>query len=190
MSLRNLLAVLILLSVTALVAALVLNRPGNDVEELLKVLPKQVDLTLEKIHYTQTEGGQRRWTLDAESASYQRKAGLINLQNIEMVFFDVGRFTEVKMTAMEGLFDQLEERVEVWGNAEILTDRGDHFYAERLLYDRSEGRVTSDGPVRMVSPRLDLSGVGFWLDLKAARMSILQNVTARLITERDERSDN
>lgn len=187
MSLRNLLAALIILSVSALVVTLVLNLPGKTPETLLDVLPKQVDLALEKIHYTQTEGGRRRWTLDADSAEYQREAGLISLQNVTMVFFEVGRFAEVKMTADKGLFNQQQEQIEVWGDVEIATDQEQYFYTERLQYEQASKRVSSDQRVRMVSPQLELAGEGFLFDLQTSRMSILKDVKARLVSMRDER---
>lgn len=190
MSLRNLLALLILLSVAALIITLGLNLPGKDAEELLELLPKQVDLALEKIHYTQNEGGRRRWTLDADSATYQREAGLVSLQNVEMVFFETGRFSEVRMTATEGLFDQQQEQVDVWGEVEITTDQNEHFYTERLRYEQKSRQVISDERVRMISPQLELTGEGFQLDLQAGRMSILRDVHARLVTVHDERSEN
>lgn len=190
MSPRNLLAVLIVLSVAALVVTLVVNLPGDGPETLLDVLPKQVDLSLDKIHYTQTEDGRRRWTLDADSADYQREAGLISLQNVEIVFFEVGRFAEVKMTADEGVFNQQLERVEAWGDVEIITDQGEHFYTERLQYEQASQRVSSEQRVRMISPQLELSGVGFWFDLPTGRLSILEDVHARFVSMRDEGSNH
>jgi len=180
MSPRNLLALLIVMSVAALVITLVVNMSGDKPEELLDLLPKQVDLSLEKVHYTQTEGGRRRWTLDADSAAYQREAGLISLQNVEMVFFEAGRFAEVKMTAAEGLFHQQEERVEVWGDVEIATDQDQHFFTEHLRYEQGSELVISDQEVRMVSPQLELSGEGFRLELGSGNMSLQRDVHARL----------
>lgn len=189
MNLRNLLALVILLSVAALAATLVLNLPDQkDAEDLLDALPKQVDLALEKVHYTQTEGGRRRWTLDADSAAYQREAGLANLKNVQMVFFDAGRFSEVRMTAKEGTFDQQQERVEIWGNVEIVTDSGEHFYTDRLRYDQASQLVSSDDPVRLVSPRLELSGTGLLLDIQVGQMTVLRDVRARIMEATDERS--
>jgi LPS export ABC transporter protein LptC len=188
MSLRNLLALLILLSVAALMVVLFFNLPGKRAEDLLAVLPKQVDLALEKVHYTQTEGGRRRWTLDAESADYQRESGLASLQNVEMVLFEVGRFAEVKMTAGEGRFDQQQGWVDIWGNVEIVTDRDEHFYTERLRYDQNSRQVSSDEAICVVSPQLELSGTGLLLDLRAGQMSILQDVHAQFKPASQERS--
>jgi len=191
MNLRNLLALLILLSVAALIVTLGLNKPDkDDAETLLEFLPKQVDLALEKIHYTQNEGSQRSWILDADSAEYQREEGLISLKNVEMVFFEVGRFSEVRMVASEGLFDQQQELVDVWGEVEIMTDQNEHFYTERLRFEQKTRQVFSAEQVRMISPQLELTGVGFQLDLQAGRMSILSDVHALLVTAQDERPEN
>lgn len=188
MSLRNLLALLILLSVAALAMTLFLNLPGKEVEELLDALPKEIDLALKKVHYTQTEGDQRRWTLDADSAAYQREAGLVNLKNISMTFFTVGPYAEVMMTANEGLLDQNRGQIEAWGDVTITTDRDEHIYTERLHYDEESRLVSSDDLVHMISPRLELNGKGLRLEIDAGRMSLLENVQARLKIDSEERA--
>jgi len=190
MSPRNLLAMLIVLSVAALVITLVINLSEDDPEELLDLLPMQVDLSLEKVHYTQTEGGRRRWTLDAESAAYQREEGLISLQNVEMVFYQAGRFAEIKMTAEEGQYNQHQGQVEVWGDVEIVTDQGERFNTERLRYEQASEQVSSEQKVRMTSPQLELSGEGFRLDLESGRMSLQRNVHARLMALTKEGTDH
>jgi hypothetical protein len=50
--------------------------------------------------------------------------------------------------------------------------------------------VSSDRRVRMLSPQLELAGEGFLFDLQSGRMRILRDVQARLLTLRDERSEN
>ncbi|PLX90414.1 MAG: LPS export ABC transporter periplasmic protein LptC [Desulfuromonas sp.] len=190
MSLRNLLALLILLSIAALVVSLLRNLPGKGAEEILDLLPQQVDLALEKIHYTQTEGGRRSWVLDADSAAVQREEGLISLQNVKMVFWQTGRYAEVKLAAREGLFDQQNKTVEIWGDVEIMTDLGERFSAERIRYEQATRLVTSESRVRLQSPQLDLTGKGLRLDLQTGRMSVLQDVEARLPVALEERSLN
>ncbi|MDT8421592.1 MAG: LPS export ABC transporter periplasmic protein LptC [Desulfuromonadales bacterium] len=190
MSLRNLLALLILLSIALLVASLVWNLPGKDTEEILDLLPQQVDLALEKIHYTQTEGGRRSWVLDADSAAVQREEGLISLQNVAMVFWQTGRYAEVSLTAREGLFDQQNKTVEIWGDVEIVTDLEERFSAERIRYQQATRQVSSEDRVHLQSPQLNLTGKGFRLDLQTGRMSVLQDVEARLPFVSEERSLN
>lgn len=186
MSPRNLLALLILLSIAALAVSLVVNLPGEKPEELLELVPQGVDLALEKVHYTQTEAGQRRWVLNADSAAVQREEGLLELENVEMIFWDTGRYREVKLTASQGRFDQQRKRVEIWGDVNIVTDLGEHFQADRLVYEQEKEQVSSTGRVRLSSPQLTMSGSGFELDLKTGRMQLQQDVQARLLLQDSE----
>ena len=57
--LRNVLALVILVLASALAMFIVSNLRGNAPEEVLDALPKNVDLSLKKIDYTETRDGKR-----------------------------------------------------------------------------------------------------------------------------------
>lgn len=170
------LAILILLSVLALATVLWRYFQQLPPEEMLEALPKQVDLALEKVHYTQEEAGQRRWTLNADQAAYQRGSKEVHLDNVEVIVYRAGEFGDLILKAGQGLWGQESQTVEIWDGVSVESGRGEQLTCERLRYLARKQRLVSDRPFRLQAPRLELSGTGFEVDLDAGRMLVKEAV--------------
>ena len=190
LNLRRLLAILILIAVLFLGTVIWRHLQQQRPEDLLKALPKQIDLALEQLHYTQTEEGRRRWTLDADKAEYQRQQGQVSLKTVQLTLFEAGRLGQVRLQADQGLLDQEERQVEVWGNVVIKTERGEQLYTERLHYDDQQRRLHTDEPVRLLSKRMELTGIGMQVDLEQEQLLIKKDVWMLLLpAEREMKPD-
>ena len=190
LNLRRLLAILILIAVLFLGTVIWRHLRQQRPEDLLNALPKQIDLALEQLHYTQTEEGRRRWTLDADKAEYQRQQGQVSLKTVQLTLFEAGRLGQVRLQADQGLLDQEERQVEVWGNVIIKTERGEQLYTERLHYDDQQRRLHTDEPVRLLSERMELTGIGMQIDLEQEQLLIKKDVWMLLLpAEREMKPD-
>ncbi len=190
LNLRRLLAILILIAVLFLGTVIWRHLRQQRPEDLLNALPKQIDLALEQLHYTQTEEGRRRWTLDADKAEYQRQQGQVSLKTVQLTLFEAGRLGQVRLQADQGLLDQEERQVEVWGNVIIKTERGEQLYTERLHYDDQQRRLHTDEPVRLLSKRMELTGIGMQVDLEQEQLLIKKDVWMLLLpAEREMKPD-
>jgi LPS export ABC transporter protein LptC len=181
LSLRRLLAGLILVAVIALSIVIWRHIEQQDPLEVLEALPEQVDLSLEKLHYTQNEEGKRSWTLDADRAEYRRDDGVALLDAVQLVLYDAGRFGELTLTAEHGSLQQEEQQVEVWGNVVVKTTKGDSLYTERLAYDGKQQLISSNEKVHLINPRMELIGVGLLANLPQGQMSLQQDVWMLLL---------
>ncbi|SHI78162.1 LPS export ABC transporter protein LptC [Malonomonas rubra DSM 5091] len=183
MNLRRVLACLILLAV--LVLAIVIWRHGRSLDpvEVLEALPEQVDLSLEKLHYTQNEEGRRSWTLDAERAEYQRDTGLAELGDLSLTLYESGRFGDVSMTAEHGTLQQEQRLVEAWGNVVVTTATGERLTTERLIYDGGKKLLTTDEPVTITNRRMELKGTGLQGNLEQGRMLLKKDIWMLLLPE-------
>ncbi len=188
--LRRLLAILILIAVLFLGTVIWRHLQQLGPKDLLEALPQQVDLALEQLHYTQTEEGRRRWTLDADKAEYRRQQGQAALETVQLTLYEAGRLGPVRLQADQGLLDQEERQVEVWGNVVIKTERGEQLYTERLHYDDQQRRLSTDGPVRLLSDRMELTGIGMQIDLEREQLLIKKDVWMLLLpAERERKRD-
>ncbi len=186
--LRRMLAVLIIAAVTALVASLWWHLKQQSAVELLQALPDQVDLALEELHYTQNEDGRRRWTLDADKAEYLRDQSHAELENLSLVLFEAGQFKEVKLTAKHGTLEQADRQVEVWEQVVVTSERGEQLFTERLHYDGKQRVLRTKEPIRLVTPRMELTGVGLQADLVNDRILVEKDVWMLLIPAEREAS--
>ncbi len=182
-NLRRLLAVLILVVILVLAIVIWRHTQQQSPLEILEALPEQVDLSLDKLHYTQNEDGKRSWTLDADKAEYQRDKSQALLDAVQLTLYEVGQFGEVKLSAEHGLLEQEQGQIEVWGQVVVTTATGERLYTERLQYDGEQRRLKTREPVRMVSPQMELRGTGMQVDLNRGNLLLEKDVWMLLLPE-------
>lgn len=184
---RRVLAILILGSVVVLAVVLWRHLEQQAPEDILAALPKQVDLSLEKLHYTQNEEGQRRWTLMADKAEYQRDNSQALLEKVHLVLYRAGQFGEVTLDAERGRLEQAERQIDVWDHVVIKTSRQEQLFTEKLHYDGRLQRLSTDEPVRLQSPQLKLTGTGLQVDLDQGRLLVKKDVRMLIFPANKER---
>lgn len=177
LQLRNVLAVVILALATTLTLFIVSNMRGNAPEEVLDSLPKNVDLSLKKIHYTETREGRQAWTLVADSASHNMSEGVGRIENIHMTFFDP-KLGDLSLTADHGrvLMDQRE--VAASGHVELKSPRGYTFLTQGLDYREADHTLRSTGPVKLVSSGLRVEGRRLQLNVENRSLVLSGQVRA------------
>jgi len=175
-NLRRLLALLILISVIALTTVIYRHLQQRSPEEILSMLPENIDLALEDLHYTQNEDGQRSWTLDADKAEYQGDSSLAKLEVVKLLFYDTGQFGDLMLQADQGQLVQETSQVDVRGNVILTTGRGDQLFTERLHYDDQVRQLSTEDPIRFLSSQLELTGTGLQIDIDQGRMLVKDNV--------------
>lgn len=173
--LRNALAVLILALATALTLFIVSNLRDNAPEEILESLPKNVDISLKEINYTETRDGQRSWTLTAHSAAHNLAEGVARIDNIRMTFFDE-KMGELHVAADHGSLATEQRAVTAEGHVTIRSPEGYTFYTERLDYRESERVIRTDAPVRLESSLLNMTGRGLRLNVDDRSLVVLSMV--------------
>ena len=185
---RRVLALLMVLTVAVLAVMLWRYFQQQAPEELLEALPKQVDLSLDELHYTQNEGGKRSWTLAAKRAEYQRESGTALLDDVQMTLYDAGRFGEVRLQAEHGQLQQAERQVTVWGQVEVDTSEGQRLLTERLHYDDARRLLTTQEPIRFSAPRLELTGRGLEVNVETGQLQVKDDVWMLLLPAEKERA--
>ena len=178
---RRLLALLILLAVVALIVTVWRAAQQLSPEELLEALPEQVDLSLDQLHYTQNEDGKRSWTLDADQAEYQRGNSQAFLEKVSLQFYDTGEAGDVHLAAEHGSLQQETRQVEVWDQVVVKTGRGEQLFTERLHYSDQQRQFSTEEPVRIISPRMELTGTGLRVDLETGRLEVMRDVWMLLL---------
>ncbi|WP_321369917.1 LPS export ABC transporter periplasmic protein LptC [uncultured Desulfuromusa sp.] len=184
---RRLLALLIVVSIIALTAVIYRHLQQQGPKEILSMLPEDIDLALENLHYTQNEEGQRRWTLDADKAEYQRDSSLAKLDAVKLLFYSTEEFGDINLRADQGQLDQEKRQVDVWGNVILETKRGEQLFTERLHYDDQARQLNTEDSIRFLSPQMELTGVGLQIDIDLGRMLVKDNVWMKLYPVNSEK---
>lgn len=178
-NIRHLLAIVIL-ALSGILAVLVFrNWRGAAPEDLVASLPRNVDLSLREIHYTETREGVRRWTLIADSAAHSAGEGSTRIENIRMTFYNVQGHGDIALTAREGTLTTGTREVDLHGDVVVRSPKGYSLYTDRLHYREAERQIRTDAPVRIVSSAMEVTGKGMRLDVESHAFALLADVKAR-----------
>jgi LPS export ABC transporter protein LptC len=178
---KQLLALCIILAGAWLTVVIVLktHQPKGPVE-YLKALPKNVDLSLQKIHYSEIKNGEKRWELLADKVDYDKNREFTYFKKINMVIFDKGKGGHLTVTADNANYHNKSGDVELSGNVAAGNDTGMKFTTGHILFVSSRSLVTTNDRVAFADGRFVVNGVGLELMLKTKNVRILKNVTANI----------
>ncbi len=179
-SLRNILALAILLLAGALAVTVARNFQGGTPEKAIEALPRNVDFSLRELSYDETRDGQKRWRLVADRASHSVGEGVATVENVRMTFYDESGAEDLTLTARRGTFKVEAREVEVEGDVVLKSPRGYTLYTDSLFYREAERTIHTEAEVRVVSDRGELSGRGLRLNVQARTLELLSQVRARL----------
>ncbi|MEI8354537.1 MAG: LPS export ABC transporter periplasmic protein LptC [Deltaproteobacteria bacterium] len=180
---KQLLALCILLAGTWVTVVIVLktNQQKGPVE-LLNQLPKNIDVSLQKIHYSEVRGGEKRWELRADKVDYDQNREYTHFKKIDMIIFAKGKGGMISLTADMATYHNKSGDVELLGNVKAVNDSGMKFTTGYLNYVSSRSLVKTSDRVTFSDGRLAVEGTGLELMLKTKSVRVLNNVTANIRT--------
>lgn len=179
-SFRNLLAFAIILVAGFLVVTVVRHVRRPAAEEIIESLPRDVDLSMKQISYTEIREGVRRWMLKADTAAHSVSEGTTRIENIHMTFFDVDGGGDLILTASQGELRTDSREVEVSGDVIVQSTKGYAVYTDNLRYREKDRTARTEAPVRVVSKEMEVTGTGMRLDLRDHTLVLLSGIKARL----------
>jgi LPS export ABC transporter protein LptC len=145
-------------------------------EPSVSVLPKNEDVSLDKIHHVAVRNGIKEWTLEAESAQYQKAENRTTLNQIAATFFlQDGR--TIHLTSRNGVLLTDTKDMEVTGN--VVARSGSYALStERLFYDHEKRSISTDSPVVVKGKGIDLTGKSMVFSLRTEKALVRGGVEA------------
>jgi LPS export ABC transporter protein LptC len=176
------LLVLALLAVCAVLLVFILfyNRTSSPTEVLDDVV-MEADVALQEFRYTETEQGDVKWTLTADSAAHDFTTEATRIENVRLQLFDQPQAGEVVLTSKSGTANLDTQVVHVLGDVVITTENGYRFESDSVTFygnDSESGVITTEDPVHITSAQLDLSGAGMVLDAGKGTLKLKDRVSA------------
>ena len=177
---RNFLLLSALLLLFALAAVVVYRyRSPANVADLVKALPEGVDLALQEIRYSHTEGGVERWRLVAGRVEHRASDKMTGIRNLELTFFDVNGREQGTLKAKNGQVNADFSEIVVRDQVEIVIPNGYRVLTSHLTYTQSDRIIRTDAPVDVVGSSLSLTGGGMHFDVAKKILKIHNQVHAR-----------
>ena len=165
---------LVILSVAAILAIGFRQAPEK---AMLKVMSDSVDLQVKNVRFTDVGTSDMKWEITADTARYQKKENLALFEQVKvrLVMKDGRVFA---MSGDRGRFNTQSRDMEIEGKVVIVSENGDRFTTERLLYLDAGKRIESDRLVVMENGSARISGVGMIFTLDEKKVTLLSQVRA------------
>ena len=164
----------VILSVTAILAIGLRRVPEK---ALLKIMSDRVDLQVKNVRYTEVGDSGMTWEITADTARYRKMENLALFEKVKvrLVMKDGRVFV---MNGDRGQLNTQSRDMEIEGNVGIVSENGDRFTTERLLYRNTGRQIETDRPVVMENGSIRISGVGMILTLDEKKVTLLSQVRA------------
>lgn len=177
---RQLLALVIIMAVVALGAAIALKAyRGMRGGPALPSLPKNIDVSLQKIHYTETRDGVKKWDLVADKAEYDKADEVIRLTGIRLEVAAAGKTGEIVLTSEQADYHTRSRDVELIGNVVAKSATGMEFTTGRVAYVAARSMLRTSDRVRFTDGSLRVDGIGMEFMVDAKKLKIMRQVEAR-----------
>ena len=176
---RQLLALVIVLSTLALATVIALKAyRGMRSGPVLPSLPKNIDVSLQKIHYTETRSGVKKWDLLADKAEYDKKGEIVRLSGIRLDVASAGKPGEVVLTSARGEYHTATRDVVLIGDIVAKSASGMRFTTERLKYIAAASMLRTTARVKFTDGALTVEGTGMEFMTDTKELKITRQVEA------------
>ena len=163
-----------------MVIATIVFRMQREVAPKLSVrkLPLQVDISLQKFHYTETKQGVKRWELTAERADYNKKADISYLSGVSFVVLGNGGVGDLVVTAKRAEYHNGTRDIALIGDVVGKSDKGYGFSAPRVEYVAARSLLKTSERVRLTDIGSELEGTGMEFQTQTRRFRLMKDVSA------------
>jgi len=178
-NIRRFLAIVASLTALFVVATIAfrMHRGGAPARTVPK-LPLKVDVSLQRVHYTETKGGVKRWDLSADRAEYNKEADSTVLSGVRLIVTGEAATGELQITAERADYHNGTRDVLLSGNVHGHSGSGIDFTTSRVNYIAARSQLETAEPVRFSDGSLQLEGVGMEFQTQTRRFRLMKDVSA------------
>lgn len=177
---RSVVIIIVIVAIVTAAAVILFFESGSfSKKQMLNIVADKVDLQVKNVHYTDVGASGMKWEINADSAKYVKNENLVLFDRIrvKLVMSD-GR--TLVMTGDKGKSNTETKDMEVSGNVEITSDKGDRLTTDILRYSGAEQRIYTDSAVKMENSRMQVKGVGMSFSLDDKNVALLSKVKANI----------
>jgi LPS export ABC transporter protein LptC len=176
---RGILAIVVIAAASYLVVAIAMKfHRVDDPGAVLADLPKNIDVSLRKVHYTNTKEGTLQWDLVAGQVDYYHGPGIIRFTAAEMVLHGKNGSGGYTLKADSADYFKKTGDVRLAGNVSAVDDEGMRFETDHVVYRAADSLISSSDHVRLAGKSLTVEGTGIEIRVASKTIRVLHNVTA------------
>lgn len=178
-NIRRFLAIAAALASILLVATIAFRMQKESSPKLsVRKLPVQVDVSLQKVHFTEVRQGVKRWDLTAERAEYNKETDTSSLSGVKLVIAGGEKLGELRLSAERADYRNATKDIILSGNVKGEGSKGSRFSTSRMTYVAARSMLQTSERVRFSDAELELEGVGMEFQTQTRKIRLLKDVSA------------
>jgi LPS export ABC transporter protein LptC len=115
------------------------------------------EMRLSDMEFTELQEGKRLWTIRAAEAKYFQEEQKTLLATVRITFF-LESGEEIQLESQEGALYAGTKNIELWDSVRAVLPRGYQLSTERVFYDHQKKTISSEVPVHLAGPDVQLEG--------------------------------
>jgi LPS export ABC transporter protein LptC len=178
---RRLLGFILIAAVTLLTVVVVRYFSNSPLRENRPTVHSNaVDVSLQSIHFIETDASARKWQLFAASGEYDKVSDKSSLKDIRFVIERDGKGGPVTLTARHGEYSHASKNVNLQGNVLARTEEGTSLETPEVMYSSRSRILSGKERVKIDDAALTVEGTGFDFDIDSRNARIHNDVTATI----------
>ena len=175
---RQLLATAIIVASMAIAGTVALKQfRSAQPESVPRNSSPEIDMSASGAEFSEMRGDTKLWSLTAKKAEYDKKSGLIHLEEVHTEIYE-GKGKGMAITSQSGIYNEGSRIVQMKGKVHVVTKRGMVLDTDFLEYRSAEGVVLTDRPIRVTDGRLTLTAQGMYLIIKDEQVRFHHQIQA------------
>lgn len=154
-------------------------------DNILAELPGNIDVSLRRIHHTNTKDGALQWDLVANKVDYYNDTGIARFTGAEMALNSVEKTGKYTLKADVADYHKKTGDVKLKGNVSASSEAGMRFTTGHVDYIAGRSLISTSDRVRLEHGKLLVSGAGMELRVDEKKVRILRDVNAVIRTRKN-----
>jgi LPS export ABC transporter protein LptC len=143
-------------------------------------LPRNIDVSLRTVTYSETRDGVRKWVLEAQQADVAQKDNQIYLTKPHFLVYLQRQPGTVTLTAGRAVYDIKSRDVTLVDKVVAASDDGMNLETEKMFYHAGQSLLNTTDHVRIIHRNGIVEGDGMELQTVNGTVKLLRNVRATL----------
>jgi len=178
-NIKRFLGLLALVASLLVVATILFRMQDEGVPKLsVRKLPLQVDISLQKFHFTETKQGVKKWELSAERAEYNKKTDVTTLTEVRLMVVGAASTGDLEISADRAQYHNGTRDVTLYGDVKGTSGKGLSFSTSRVTYVAARSQLETSERVRLADAGSELEGVGMEFHTQTRRFKLKKDVSA------------
>jgi LPS export ABC transporter protein LptC len=133
------------------------GRTQNELQTAQTTDRSDAEMRLSDMEFTELQEGKRLWTIRAAEAKYFQEGQKTLLTVVRITFF-LESGDEIQLESQEGALYAGTKNIELWDSVRAVLPRGYQLSTERAFYDHEKKTISSEAPVHLAGPDVQLEG--------------------------------